>query len=250
MPEEGIGTKVSVLGDKEYKAALADIGRQLTVLNTAMVASQSAFDGQGDAMDALKAKSASLQSIYDAQARKVKLVSEQLEKAKQDYGENSKQVDSLQIALNRAQTAMNKTGSEIRDTEHKLDAMTAALEENAQASDEAGEGAEKAGEGAKKEGNAAEEAKEKNSRLGDAMSVAGRIAGGALKKALSLVKKRSVQFTQRFPDAQTSNGTVSTSSWPQPPATRVKPRLVSAQTIVACRIAPTLGEGHRPRKSA
>lgn len=184
MPEEGIGTKVSVLGDKEYKAALADIGRQLTVLNTAMVASQSAFDGQGDAMDALKAKSASLQSIYDAQARKVKLVSEQLEKAKQDYGENSKQVDNLQIALNRAQTAMNKTGSEIRDTEHKLDAMTAALEENAQASDEAGEGAKKAGEGAKKEGNAAEEAKEKNSRLGDAMSVAGRIAGGALKKAL------------------------------------------------------------------
>ena len=63
MPDEGIGTKVSVLGDKEYKAALADIGRQLTVLNTSMVASQSAFDGQGDAMDALKAKSASLQSI-------------------------------------------------------------------------------------------------------------------------------------------------------------------------------------------
>lgn len=184
MPEEGIGTRVSVLGDKEYKAALADIGRQLTVLNTAMVASQSAFDGQGDAMDALKAKSASLQSIYDVQAQKVKLVSEQLEKAKQDYGENSKQVDNLQIALNRAQTAMNKTGSEIRDTEHKLDAMTAALEENAHASDEAGEGAKKAGEGAKKEGNAAEEAKEKNSRLGDAMSSVGKIAGGALKKAL------------------------------------------------------------------
>ena len=34
MPDKGIGTKVSVLGDKEYKAALADIGRQLTVLNT------------------------------------------------------------------------------------------------------------------------------------------------------------------------------------------------------------------------
>lgn len=70
MPDEGIGTKVSVLGDKEYKAALADIGRQLTVLNTNMAATQSAFDDQGDAMDALRSKSASLQSIYEVQARR------------------------------------------------------------------------------------------------------------------------------------------------------------------------------------
>ena len=74
MPDEGIGTKVSVLGDKEYKAALADIGRQLTVLNTNMAATQSAFDDQGDAMDALRSKSASLQSIYEVQAQKVKLI--------------------------------------------------------------------------------------------------------------------------------------------------------------------------------
>ena len=42
MPDEGIQTRVSVLGDKEYKAALSDITRQLTVLNTDMTASQSA----------------------------------------------------------------------------------------------------------------------------------------------------------------------------------------------------------------
>ena len=184
MPDEGIGTKVSVLGDKEYKTALADIGRQLTVLNTNMAATQSAFDDQGDAMDALRLKSASLQSIYEVQAQKVKLISEQLEKAKQDYGENSKQVDNLQIALNRAQTAMNKTGSEIRDTERKLDGMESALDDSADASDGLKTSADKAATAVADEGTAADDAEEKNTALGDAMSSVGEIAGGALKVAL------------------------------------------------------------------
>ncbi|MEG0901216.1 MAG: hypothetical protein RSG96_03785, partial [Clostridia bacterium] len=105
MAEEGIGTKVSVLGDKEYKRALTDIGRQLTVLNTGMAATQSAFDDQADAMEAMKSKAAGLQEVYGTHAQKVKLIAEQLEKAKTEYGENSKQADQLRIALNRAQTA-------------------------------------------------------------------------------------------------------------------------------------------------
>ena len=55
---EGIYTRISVLGDKEYKKALSDIGRQLTVLNTGMKASQSAFEGQEDSMEALQPKRA------------------------------------------------------------------------------------------------------------------------------------------------------------------------------------------------
>lgn len=39
MPDEGIGTRVSILGDKEYKAALSDINRSLAVLNSSMDAS-------------------------------------------------------------------------------------------------------------------------------------------------------------------------------------------------------------------
>ena len=64
MPDEGIQTKVSVLGDKEYKAALSDITRQLTVLNTDMTASQSAFAGQADSMEAVRSKLQSLQAEY------------------------------------------------------------------------------------------------------------------------------------------------------------------------------------------
>ena len=52
MPSsEGISTRVSVLGDKEYKKALQDIGRRLTMLNTEMAATNSAFGDQADSME-------------------------------------------------------------------------------------------------------------------------------------------------------------------------------------------------------
>ena len=50
---EGISTKVGVKGDKEYKSALQQISRQLTVLNTDMKASQSAFGNQAETMDGM-----------------------------------------------------------------------------------------------------------------------------------------------------------------------------------------------------
>ena len=179
MPDEGIQTRVSVLGDKEYKAALSDITRQLTVLNTDMTASQSAFAGQADSMEAMRSKLQSLQAIYAAHQQKVELIAAQLEKEKQEYGENSKQADNLKIALNRATTAMNKVGSEISTTEGALNDMqsasetaegsmgdlTAQTEAQANASGELADAADKAGDAVKGEGGEADDAEKKNSKL-------------------------------------------------------------------------------------
>ena len=194
MPDEGIQTRVSVLGDKEYKAALSDITRQLTVLNTDMTASQSAFAGQADSMEAMRSKLQSLQAIYAAHQQKVELIAAQLEKAKQEYGENSKQADNLKIALNRATTAMNKVGSEISTTEGALNDMQSAsetaegsmgdlsaqTEEQAKASGELADAADKAGDAVKGEGSEADDAEKKNSKLKEALQSAGSAAGGAL----------------------------------------------------------------------
>lgn len=125
MDNDGISTKVSVLGDKEYKKALQDIGRRLTVLNTEMAATTSAFGEQADSMEAMQAKAAGLKSVYEAQAEKVRLIAEQLNKAKGEYEENSKQVQDLQIALNRARAAMNKTGSEIQKNDRAMESLAA-----------------------------------------------------------------------------------------------------------------------------
>lgn len=139
MDSEGISTKVSVLGDKEYKKALQDIGRQLTVLNTDMAATSSAFGDQADSMDAMKSKAGSLNSIYEAHSQKVKLIAEQLNKAKAEYGENSKQAENLQIALNRAVNAMNQVGNEIAENDRQMSALADSTDTLGNAMESAGE---------------------------------------------------------------------------------------------------------------
>ena len=66
MPDEGIKTKVGMQGDKAYKQALSDISRQLTVLNTDMKASQSAFGAQAGSMAGLQDKLQKLGAVYEA----------------------------------------------------------------------------------------------------------------------------------------------------------------------------------------
>ena len=185
MPSsEGISTRVSVLGDKEYKKALQDIGRRLTMLNTEMAATNSAFGDQADSMEAMRAKASSLQSVYDAHAEKVKLIAEQLNKAKAEYGENSQRAENLQIALNRAANAMNKVGNEIKENDRNMAALADATQQADSATDGMAAAAGDAESAVRKQGDAAEDAEGDNSRLADAMSAAGDIAGGAMKAGL------------------------------------------------------------------
>lgn len=185
MPSsEGISTRVSVLGDKEYKKALQDIGRRLTMLNTEMAATNSAFGDQADSMEAMRAKASSLQSVYDAHAEKVKLIAEQLNKAKAEYGENSQQAENLQIALNRAANAMNKAGNEIKENDRNMAALADATRQANSAIDGMAAAANDAESAVRKQGETADAAEDDNNRLADALSAAGNIAGGAMKAGL------------------------------------------------------------------
>lgn len=187
MPgSDGISTRISVLGDKEYKKALQDIGRRLTVLNTEMAATDSAFDGQAKSMEAMQAKAGNLQSVYETHAQKVKLIAEQLNKAKAEYGENSKQADNLQIALNRAVSAMNKAGNEIKKNDQAMAELSATTEQTGDSTEDMADAAEEAGKAMDTQAKSADDAESKISRLRDAMAAVGGIAGGALKASLKI----------------------------------------------------------------
>lgn len=182
MADEGIGSKVQLLGSKEYKAALSDIGRQLTVLNTSMDASQSAFSGTDKSIESQRDKMSKLQGVYDTHAKKVELISQQLEAAKAKYGANSKEADNYQIALNRAQAAMNKVGRELDATGNELDQMETAQKSATKSQDGMADSAEDAAKAAQKEGkelsaagSAAESSGNKHEKL---KSVLGGLAAG------------------------------------------------------------------------
>ena len=205
---DGIKTKVGVQGDKEYKQALTDIGRQLRVLNSDMKASQSAFGSQTETMGGMQDRLEKLNEIYEVQAKKVELIREQLEKAKEKYGENSKQADDLQIALNGATAAMNKTANQIETTKGGLatlaeaqqsvgdetDAANMTLKEAEQVLKDAGSSAEEmagatedAGDAAGDVGDAADDAADGVGGFGEALADAAEAAGGVFATGVEAV---------------------------------------------------------------
>ena len=205
---DGIKTTVGVKGDKEYKAALAQISRQLTVLNTDMKASQSAFGSQAETMDGMQDKLEKLNEIYEVQAKKVQLIREQLEKAKTEYGENSSQADQLQIALNRATAQMNGTANQIETTKSGLQTLAEAqqqvgdetdtanmtLKEAEQVLKDAGSSAEEmagatedAGDAAGDVGDAADDAADGVGGFGEALADAAEAAGGVFATGVEAV---------------------------------------------------------------
>ena len=99
MPSsEGISTRVSVLGDKEYKKALQDIGRRLTMLNTEMAATNSAFGDQAEAegFPAIAAAFRQIAKIEKVHAERFKRFAQLLEQGKLFVSD----VDTAWICLN------------------------------------------------------------------------------------------------------------------------------------------------------
>ncbi|MBQ8109561.1 MAG: hypothetical protein IJ124_05300 [Clostridia bacterium] len=190
---DGIKTKVGLMGDKEYKQGLSQISRQLAVLNSDMKASQSAFGKQADSMDAMHDRMEKLGEIYEVQSKKVELIREQLEKAEEVYGKNSKQADELRIALNRATAQMNNTGNQIKQTEGDLaklaDAQAVLGEEVINGSSTLKDAEKAMSDMAKASAEAAEAAEEAGDATEDAGDKADSGAGGmdAFKTALGAV---------------------------------------------------------------
>ena len=98
---------LTVEGEKQFKDALADISRQAKVLDSEMKAVTSSFDKTTTAEEkAQRAGEVYTKQVKNQQER-IDLLTKELENAKELYGENSKEVDNLQIALNKANTVMN-----------------------------------------------------------------------------------------------------------------------------------------------
>lgn len=171
-----INTRFTLSGEKEYKAAISQIGEGMRVLNSEMRKVESAYARNADSTEALTEKNAVLEKEIDKQKEKINVLREALKKAteaqenanakfeaaKGTLDENSdeyarlascvetaqKKVSKWQVDLNNAEAALNKLNNKLDDNNEKI-------EEN---------------------GKAAEDAEGGNVKLGDAISmVAGKL---------------------------------------------------------------------------
>lgn len=124
MATPGINTKVKMDGEKEYRAALAQINAGLKNLGAEMRATEQDFADNADSVEALTAKGDVLARQMQTQQEKVDTLREVLQKAGESYGEADKRTIDWKTSL--------------IDAETKLKQMQASLEENNAELDKAG----------------------------------------------------------------------------------------------------------------
>ena len=124
MATPGINTKVKMDGEKEYRAALAQINAGLKNLGAEMRATEQDFTDNANSVEALTAKGDVLARQMQTQQEKVDTLREVLQRAGESYGEADKRTIDWKTSL--------------IDAETKLKQMQASLEENNAELDKAG----------------------------------------------------------------------------------------------------------------
>lgn len=156
---EKFGLKIGLEGEKEFKAALADINQSFKVLGSEMKLVESQFDKNDDSVEALTARNEVLAKQIDAQKSKIEVLRDALKNASESFGENDKRTQAWQIQLNNAEAALNKMERELRENEDALDNAGDGM-------DDAGKEADKMGDEIEDSGKQADDAGGKFEGLG------------------------------------------------------------------------------------
>jgi uncharacterized membrane protein YuzA (DUF378 family) len=118
-----IGATISLDGEKEYKQAISEINKALSVLGSEMKKVTAQFDGNANSIDGLNAKQDVLERKLLTQKDKVDILKKALQESAEKYGEASSKTQDYQIKLNNAEAELLKTEKAIRETTEQLNKM-------------------------------------------------------------------------------------------------------------------------------
>ena len=121
------GFRLTVEGEKEFKAALAAIDQQIKVNKAEIKLLTQEYNLNGDGIKTLTTKQSALQSTYDAQTEKVAKLDAKYKEMAATYGETDKRVAAVKVQLLDAATAMAKTESEMQKNNAAMDEYNAAM---------------------------------------------------------------------------------------------------------------------------
>jgi phage-related tail protein len=138
-----ISVGIGIEGEKQFKAAISDINKNLAVLSSEMTKVTAAYDANDQSVDALRSK----QSVYNKQIaeqkNKIDTLKQALVNSAKEYGENSTQAKNWQIALNKAEAELSKTERALKGTTDQLDRAGEGLDNAEKQTEEFAAGAQK-----------------------------------------------------------------------------------------------------------
>ena len=187
MATPSMNTKVKMDGEKEYRAALAQINAGLKNLGAEMRATEQDFTDNADSVEALTAKGDVLARQMQTQQEKVDTLREVLQHAGEAYGEADKRTIDWKTSLIDAETKLKQMQSSLEENNDELDKAGASGSKFQQAMDKVKESVAKA----KEEGTGAKgvfaNLKEAFSEgKGEAVGLGDAIGGAADKLGINL----------------------------------------------------------------
>lgn len=168
-----LGAGLALDGEKEFKSALSNINKDLSVLGSEMTKVSAQFGANADSMEALTAKQNVYNKQIDEHKKKIEVLKEALAASAKELGENDAKTKNWQISLNKAEADLAKTENSLKETTDQLNNYGKEAEGT-------GKDVEKAGKKAKASGDDAERGESGWSKFGSAMSKAGAVAGKAI----------------------------------------------------------------------
>lgn len=125
--QDAIKTRIEITGEKEYKDAIKDINKNLSLMGSEMKLAAAQFADNAKGVEALKAKQDILNKTYQEQVQKVKAAEQMLEKYKDQGEKGADAARNMQIELNRFATAAAKTQNELNRTNKELEEAEKAM---------------------------------------------------------------------------------------------------------------------------
>lgn len=126
------GFRLTVEGEKEFKAALQSIDQQIKINKAQIKLLTQEYNLNENGMQTLTTKQSVLQSTYDEQAKKVAALDDKYKAMADTYGQTDKRVATLKVQMLDAATAMAKTEAEIKKNAEAMDAYQAEVDGSGQ----------------------------------------------------------------------------------------------------------------------
>lgn len=123
MANEEVGNLTVRIGmdNTGFQSGVANLNRQLKVVQSEFAVASSKLGSFGDSTDQLKAKSDSLTKQMEIQKQKVQVLQSAFDKSAESKGMDAKATQDLQIKLNKAVMELQKTETELKNTNTEID---------------------------------------------------------------------------------------------------------------------------------
>lgn len=188
-----IGPKIGIDGWSEFKSKIQTINASCRALKTEMDLVTESFTDNTTAQGKFDSVSAVLRKQLDAQNKKIAETEAFLERAAEEYGEGSREMQSWQAVLNTAKTEQVRLNKALDEAQRELDDYEDGVSDAADSMENAGDAAADFGDILK--ANLLSDAIMAGmQKLGE---LASDFASGMLEQAANL-QAQSAQFTQTF----------------------------------------------------